>query len=296
MPYFGEIAALATAICWSLTSIVFTAASRRIGALQVNLYRLPIAVLLLAITYFALWGDVHIPVSAVWWLAISGVIGLAIGDTFLFQAMVLIGARLSMVLLALVPPMTAFLAYLFLGEMISPTGIAGIVVTVSGIIWVVAEQIPDPSGVKRRISFKGLMLGFLASAGQAVGLILAKKGLVPEMHPILATLVRMLSATIILWPLSLLVGRVKAPKKLFANDRTALKLMLAGVVVGPFLGVTLSLVSIKYTNTGVAATLMATVPVMMLPFVVFIEKEHVSWRAVVGAIITVLGVAILFLR
>ena len=96
MPHLGEIAGLATAICWSLTSIVFTIASRRIGALQVNLYRLPAAIFLLGITYFLFWGNLNVSGDVVFWLAASGVVGLAIGDTFLFQAMVIIGARLSM--------------------------------------------------------------------------------------------------------------------------------------------------------------------------------------------------------
>ncbi len=296
MPYLGEIAALTTALCWSVTSVVFTAAGRRIGALQVNLYRLPLAVLLLSITYFLWIGIVEVPLRAVFYLTLSGVIGLAIGDTFLFQAMVTIGARLSMLLLSLAPPMTAILAFLFLGERISSVGILGILITLAGVSWVVAERTPQPSGRRRRVSGKGILLGILSALGQAVGLILAKKGLVPEMHPLLATLIRMLSASLILWPLSLLIGKVKNPFTLFRHDRSAFKLVLAGVVFGPFLGVTLSLLSIKYTDTGVAATIMSTVPVLMLPLVVWYEKEHVSGRAAVGAVITVIGIAILFLR
>ncbi len=296
MPYLGEFAALATAICWSVTSVVFTAAGRRIGALQVNLYRLPLAVLLLTLTYFGLVGGSEVPLSAVFWLAVSGVVGLAIGDTFLFQAMVSIGARLSMLLLSLAPPMTAILAFLFLGERISLVGVLGIGITLAGVSWVVAERTPRTSGRRVRISGKGVLLGIFSALGQAVGLIFAKKGLVPEMHPLLATLVRMLSASLILWPLSLLIGRVKNPFALFRRDRTALRLVLTGVVFGPFLGVTLSLLSVKYTDTGVAATIMSTVPVLMLPLVVFYEKEHVSWRAVLGAVITVIGIALLFLR
>jgi len=296
MPYLGEFAALATALCWSVTSIVFTAAGRRIGALQVNLYRLPLAVLLLAVTYFLWVGRLDVPLQAVFWLAVSGVVGLAIGDTFLFQAMVTIGARLSMLLLSLAPPMTAILAFLFLGERISFVGILGIGITLAGVSWVVAERTPQPSGRRARISGKGVLLGILSALGQAVGLIFAKKGLIPEMHPLLATLIRMLSASVILWPLSLLIGKVKNPLTMFRRDHTALKLVLAGVVFGPFLGVTLSLLSIKYTDTGVAATIMSTVPVIMLPLVVLYEKEHVSWRAALGAVITVIGIALLFLR
>ena len=296
MPHLGEIAGLTTAICWSLTSIVFTIASRRIGALQVNLYRLPAAIFLLGITYFLFWGNLNVSGDVVFWLAASGVVGLAIGDTFLFQAMVIIGARLSMILMALAPPMAALLAYLFLGEIISPIGIAGIAITIAGVIWVVAERTPDPGGIKRRISLKGVLWGILAALGQAVGLILAKKGLNSDIHALLATLIRMLGATAILWPITMLSRKVKNPIRIFSNDRSAIKYMILGIIFGPYLGVTLSLVSVKYTQTGIAATLMSTMPVIMIPMVIAIEKEKVSRRAILGATIAVTGIAILFLR
>ncbi|MEJ2050411.1 MAG: DMT family transporter [Calditrichota bacterium] len=296
MPHLGEIAGLITAICWSLTSIVFTIASRRIGALQVNLYRLPAAIFLLGITYFLFWGNLNVSGEVIFWLATSGVVGLAIGDTFLFQAMVIIGARLSMILMALAPPMAALLAYIFLGEIISPLGIVGIAVTIAGVIWVVAERTPDPGGIKQRISLKGVLWGILAALGQAVGLILAKKGLNSDIHALLATLIRMLGATAILWPITLLSRKVKNPIRIFSNDRSAIKYMILGIIFGPYLGVTLSLVSVKYTQTGIAATLMSTVPVIMIPMVIAIEKEKVSRRAILGATIAVTGIAILFLR
>lgn len=296
MPYLGEIAGLTTAVCWSLTSIVFTIASRRIGALQVNLYRLPAAIFLLGLTYFLFWGNLNISGEVVFWLAASGVVGLAIGDTFLFQAMVIIGARLSMILMALAPPMAALLAYFFLGEIISPIGILGIAVTIAGVIWVVAERTPDPSGNKRRLSLKGVLWGILAAFGQAAGLILAKKGLNSDIHALLATLIRMLGAAAILWPLTLLTGKVKSPIRIFSKDRGAIKYMILGIIFGPYLGVTFSLVSVKYTQTGIAATLMSTMPVIMIPMVIAIEKEKVSSRAILGAAVAVAGIAILFLR
>jgi drug/metabolite transporter (DMT)-like permease len=292
----GEIAGLTTAICWSLTSIAFTAASRRLGALQVNLYRLPVALILLSLTYFLFWRDFHISTDVVLWLITSGIVGLAIGDTFLFQAMVLIGARLSMILMALAPPMAAIMAYIFLFEVINPVGILGIAITIVGIVWVVAERTPDASGVRRRISFRGVIWGILAALGQAAGLILAKKGLVSDINPILATLIRMIGATVILWPLSLLTGQVQGPIKVFSKDRSAIKWMLIGIIFGPYLGVTFSLIAVKYTQTGIAATLMSTMPVIMIPMVIAIEKEKPSWRAIVGAAIAVAGIAILFLR
>jgi drug/metabolite transporter (DMT)-like permease len=296
IPYPGEISGLLTAVCWSLTSIAFTAASRRVGALQVNLYRLPAALVLLSFTYFLFWGWVNLDNAAVGWLFASGVVGLAIGDTFLFQAMVIIGARLSMILMALAPPIAAILAYFFLHEIISSIGVLGIVVTIAGVGWVVAERTPAEGGKYHRISFKGIFLGTMAALGQAVGLILAKKGLITDINPIMATLIRMIGATIILWPVAMFTRQIQNPVRIFARDRSAIKWMIIGIIFGPYLGVTFSLLAVKYTHTGIAATLMSTMPVIMLPMVVLIEKEKPSIRAIIGAFIAVAGIAILFLR
>ncbi|GAB4342503.1 MAG: DMT family transporter [Calditrichia bacterium] len=295
MPFLGEIAGLVTAVCWSVTSIVFSKASQRIGSLQVNLLRLPLAIILLVFTISLLeqWSvSSH---SAIIWLSLSGVIGLALGDSFLFEAFVQIGSRLSMLLLSLAPPMTAILAFFILGETISPLGIAGIVVTIAGVSWVVTEK-REEGDDRKRINLRGIIYGLLAALGQAVGLILAKQGLSENLPPILATLIRMSAAALILWPLSLTSRRVKNPFRMLKSDLTALRLLLTGVFFGPFVGVTLSLVSVKYTDTGIAATLMSTVPVIMLPLVVWLEKERLTWRAVWGAVVTVAGVALLFLR
>ena len=296
MPFLGEIAALTTACLWSVTAIVFTQASKRIGGLQVNLFRIPVAVVLLATTYFLFWGDLNVSRQAALMLAISGVIGLAIGDTFLFKAMAIIGSRLSMLLMATTPAMTALLAYFFLGEPLTLIMIVGILVTLAGVSWVVVERVPTEQEAAHRLTLKGLLFGILGALGQAVGLIFAKKGLIPEMHPLLATLIRMTSAALILWPLMLLARKVKNPLRLFGSDLTSLRYLLIGVVCGPFLGVTMSLTAIKLTDTGVAATLMSTVPVTMLPLVVLIEKERLTTRAIAGAFVAVAGVVILMLR
>jgi drug/metabolite transporter (DMT)-like permease len=296
MPYLGEIAGLTTALCWSLTAIVFTAASKRIGSLQVNLYRLPMALTLLFVSYFFIDGRFEILRSNLSWLLASGVVGLAIGDSFLFEAMVLIGARLSMILMALAPPITALLAYFFLGETVGFTGILGIAVTIGGVSWVVAERRSDSNSLPNKISWFGILCGVLGALFQAIGLILAKKGLSAEVSPLLATLIRMSGATAAMWSVTLFLRKIKNPVQLFKADYTALKQMLLAVVFGPVLGVTLSLVAIKYTETGIAATLIATVPVVMIPFLIVIEKEWPTWRAVLGAVVTVGGIAMLFLR
>ncbi len=295
MQLLGEMAAMGTAICWSFSSVLFAVASKRVGPLVINLLRLPLAIFLLFTTYFLLKGDFSIAWQSAVYLALSGIIGLAIGDTFLFNSMVMVGARLSMLLLSLSPPITALLAYVFLGEVLGYWDVLGILVTLVGVIWVVLERPEKNPVIQKQLMWKGVVLGLLSAVAQSVGLLWAKMGLVASVDPLYGTLIRMSSAAIILWPLSFLLKRVKNPVKLIQADTTALKFLLAGVVMGPFLGVWLSLVAVKYTNTGIAATIMSVVPVTMIPLSIKFEKEKPTVRSVLGAVVAIAGIAILFL-
>lgn len=286
---------MGTAICWSFSSVLFAVASKRVGPLVINLLRLPLAILLLFTTYLVINGNFSIPWHSASYLALSGLMGLAIGDTFLFNSMVLIGARLSMLLLSLSPPITALLAFVFLGEVLSPLDILGIGVTLAGVVWVVLERPDNNPVIQKPYLVKGVILGILSAVAQAVGLLWAKMGLTPQVDPLYGTLIRMGSAALILWPLSFLLKRVKNPFKIIKADTTAIKFLLSGVVMGPFLGVWLSLIAVKNTNTGIAATIMSVVPVTMIPLSIKFEKERPSIRSVFGAVVAIAGIAILFL-
>ena len=228
-------------------------------------------------------------------LAISGIIGLVIGDTFLFKAFTMIGTRLSMLLMSLTPAMSAILAYFFLGERIVFLGIFGMIITLFGIILVVFDRKEkDVSHSKRGL---GILYGILGAAGQALGLIFAKFAFEEsDINGFLATFVRLFAAAILILPLSVLLRRYKNPFKLYKSDSKGLALIFGGTFFGPFLGITLSLVSIAHTKVGIASTLMATVPVIMLPIGKFVFKDHITLKAIIGSVIAVAGVAILFLR
>jgi drug/metabolite transporter (DMT)-like permease len=228
-------------------------------------------------------------------LAISGIIGLIIGDTFLFKAFTMIGTRLSMLLMSLTPAMSAILAYFFLDERIALLGIIGMIITLFGIVLVVFDRKEkDASHSKRGL---GILYGILGALGQAVGLIFAKLAFEESnINGFLATFVRLFSAAILILPVSILLRRYKNPITLYKSDTKGLALTLGGTFFGPFLGITLSLISIANTSVGIASTLMATVPVIMLPIGKFVFKDHINLKAIIGAVIAVAGVAILFLR
>ena len=292
----GELSALLTAGLWSCSSIIFAAAIRRIGSVQVNVARLVFAGVLLFITIVVMGFDVRLSFMQFVNLGISGLIGLVFGDTVLFKAFHDSGARISMLVMSLAPAISALLAYFFLGEVLSIWGILGIVVTTAGIVVVVIAG-RQGSSAMAGISQRGIVYGFLGAIGQGAGLIFARLAFNEgAINGFVATFIRIVTSIIILTPLTMATGRLKNPIRIFLGNKRALVLTLAGSVLGPYLGITFSLIAITYTKVGIAATLMATVPILMLPLVRMIYKERLSWHAIVGACVAVAGVAILFLR
>jgi drug/metabolite transporter (DMT)-like permease len=290
----GEIAALGTAFCWAFTGIFFAEAARRIGALRVNLLRLPLALVLLS-GALAATGTSLSTLSAprVGLLAASGVVGLTIGDLALFASLVRIGPRVVALLMALAPVFATLAGAIGLGELPGPLALAGMAVTLAGVGWVVLER---RDGQAHPFEHRGaIALGVVAAACQGVGLVLAKAGMAGEVPPLAATWVRMGVATAGMWLLALLAGRTAGLAIVDGARRGAMP-VLGGAVSGPFVGVWLSLIAARYTDVGVAATLMATTPVLIIPLVMFTERYRPSPRAVLGALVAIAGVALLFGR
>lgn len=294
--YAGELAALGTACCWTVTSMSFEAAGKRIGSLSLNGIRLALALAVLSV-----WCWIHrghpLPIDAsghAWgWLALSGLVGFAIGDLCLFRAFVLIGARLSMLMMSLVPPITALAAWALMGEQLSGLEWLGMGITIAGISWVVLERRKDESGQAVRAPIKGVLLGFGGAAGQALGLVLSKYGM-GEYDAFASTWIRVLAGLISFALIYTALGwwpKVKAALR----HKSGMTYTGLGAFFGPFLGVSLSLVAVQLTHAGVAATLMALVPVIILAPAHFIAKEEITLRAVAGAVVAVAGSALLFL-
>jgi drug/metabolite transporter (DMT)-like permease len=325
--HIGELAALGAAMCWVFTSLAFAAAGRRIGPTAVNITRIFLALLVLLCINRVLFGHFVPPVSqaSLWLLALSGLIGLSLGDQMLFTAFVDVGPRISMLLMTLAPPVAAALAWPLLDEPLGWLEVLGIAVTVAGIAWVVLER-PERRRSDRprpRHHVRGVILGSLAGVCQAVGLILSKMGMghVPgwemdRVDPWTATMYRMMFAavgiSIAVGLMRLRAGKRRADQVIDVSPETehlpdpapsprdrqlsfAFLMVLIGVTFGPVLGVWNSMVAVDQAEAGIAATLMAMTPVFILPFAVWLEKEDISPRAIGGAIIAVGGVAILTL-
>jgi len=299
-PFYGELAALATAVCWTCSSLAFSAAGRRIGSLSLNLIRLVIAFLYIS-AYCRIRRGSWLPTDAspeAWrLLMISGLIGFVLGDLCLFKAFLLLGPRLSMLIMSLAPPIAAGLGWVVLGERIGLMGGVGMVVTLGGVAWVVLERQAGPEGAQKTTAnefAKGATLAFLGAVGQSVGLVLSKIGM-QSYDPFAATQIRILAGIVGFAAIFFAVrwwGRTLQGLR----DTKGMAFAALGAFAGPFVGVSLSLLAIQHTETGVAATIMATVPVLIIPAVVLLHKERVSARAALGAVVAVSGVALLVLR
>ena len=295
--YAGEIAALATAFFWAAGPSFFGLAGLELGSVVVNRLRLLAASLIILSLHWALAGSplpLDAGVQAWFWLALSGAVGLVAGDAMLFQALVVLGTRLTMLVFSLSPVMAALIAWGFLGETLRPGQILGMAVTLSGIAWVVLHQ-DDETTLSRRAYGTGILLAAGAALGQAVGFTLAKKGLSTDLPALSGHVIRLGSATLLMWLLTLARGRALITLRAAFKGRRGLAFTLAGTLFGPVLGVWISLYAVQHCEVGVAATLMALTPVILLPVGRYGFGEKLGWQAVAGTVLAVAGVGLLFL-
>jgi len=303
--HFGEFAALLTAVFWTVTALVFESASRKVGSLSVNLIRLCLAFVLLTV-YSWITRGLFLPIDASkyqWvWLSLSGLVGFVLGDLFLFRSYEVISARIAMLIMALAPPIAALISWGALGEHLNAKQGAGMLLTFAGIALVVLKRGVNPDEedfesrhkkVRLNYPLSGLLLAFGGAVGQAGGLVLSKIGM-QNYNVIAAVQIRVITGIVGFTVIFFLFNRWKSLFSAFKNAR-AIKNISIGAFFGPFLGVSFSLLSIKYTSTGVASAIMSIVPVLIIAPAVFLFKEKFNSKELIGALITVGGVMLFFL-
>lgn len=230
------------------------------------------------------------------YLVLSGLIGLVLGDTFLFKSLDEIGPRYTMLIMSSNPAIGAIIAYFTFSEVIQPIGMIGMAITIFGIILVINQQ-PDEEVAKFKITRKGIVFGFLAALGQGLGLIFTKLAYFEgSLNPLVATFLRIFSSFIILLPIGYISKRITIERfRLLFNGKTFL-LLLLGSFIGPYLGITLSYIAIANAPIGIASTIMSFQPILMLPISKVLHKEKYSWKSIIGATLAVLGLVLLFVR
>jgi drug/metabolite transporter (DMT)-like permease len=298
--YFGQLAALATSVAWSFTSVFFTLSGRQVGSAVVNRIRLLLAVIITALTHLVLTGYL-LPLDAEPWrwgyMSLSGLIGFLIGDAFLFQAFVMIGPRLSMLIMALAPVFSTVLGWVLLHEVLTGRELAGIGLAVVGVALVVSDRGNHRSKPPEEAHHYplGLLFALGGSLGQAGGLFLSKLGLQGDFPALSGNLIRLIAASSAIWLLALLGGQIRPTFERLRERPAALKPLVAGAVGGPFIGVWLSLIAVQLAPLGIASTLMSLTPVILLPVSYFWFGERFGALAIAGTVVAFAGTALLFL-
>lgn len=294
--HYGEVAALMVAFFWSITALSFEAASKKVGSLPVNIIRLIIGVAFLSVMNWMSRG-LLLPTDASlhnWiWLSVSGLIGFVIGDFLLFRSFMVIGAWLAMLIMTLAPPMAAVFGWLLLDEHLSMMSLAGMVITLAGIVVVIFRPEGKNGNVAVSKPIAGLLFAFGGALGQALGIVFSKYGM-QQYSPFAATQIRIIAGIIGFIVLITLLGKWVSVRSALM-DRQAMIPTTIGSFFGPFLGVSFSLLAIQHTSTGVASTIMALVPIFIIPPSILLFKHKITIREILGTIISLCGVALFFL-
>lgn len=306
---------LVVALSWTATALCADIASHRIGAQPLNLIRMGLSLFLLALFLLVVTGS-PAPVGAdpkTWfWLALSGLVGYVFGDFCLFNSYVIFGSKFGQLFMTLAPPMAGISGWIMLGERMSWHSWIAMVVTLAGIaISILAKDTGSGSGrvrLRLKLPLKGILFGIGAGVGQGVGLVLSKIGLehyaaalpagTPESvvfaMPFAGTFIRAVFGFIGFFIL-LCLRRQLRDVGAALGDRRGMRFALLATVFGPFIGVSLSLMAVEYAQAGIASTLMALTPVLIIVPYSLIYKQRIKLQEVLGTLVTITGVAMFFL-
>ncbi|MBP3269211.1 MAG: DMT family transporter [Bacteroidales bacterium] len=310
MNHIGEIISLIVAVSWTFSAWYADKASRRIGSMETNVIRLVLATIFLSALLWITIGHPY-PVFAngkAWlWLGLSALVGYVFGDYCLFNSYLCIGPRLGQLMMTIAPPMAAVAGWLMLGESMSWKSILAMAVTLCGIGISILSR-GEKHQLKLDIPIKGILLGIGAGTGQGVGLVLSKIGMehyaagVPadasaamqSMLPFASTLIRAIVGAIGFFILLSLGGGIKSLGKA-VKDPQGMKYATLLTIFGPALGVSLSLMAVRYANAGIASTLMALAPVLIIAPDVLVNKHKIKLKEIIGVLVSISGVAMFFL-
>ena len=304
----GELIAILTTLCWSLGIFPFTEAAKRIGAGPLNQYRLLLAWIIISVILF-FSDDLNIiqlfikpqPYHYIF-LGLSGIIGFSIGDYCSFTSFKLLGPKLGSLYTTFAPGAALIIGYITLNETINFIGIIGIFTTIGGVIWLTfsKKDAYEASKIGYKRDQKGIIYGIIGALCQGTGLVLSKYGMeyysekLPTMH---AVWIRLLFAFAGAFVVSILLGKLKANSKpIFTNEKNNLPYLFLGTLLGPVMGVTLSLLAIQQLEVAVAQTIFALLPLFVLPISLVVYKEKITWQSVFACFIALTGVLLLIWR
>ncbi|MBN2657780.1 MAG: DMT family transporter [Spirochaetales bacterium] len=292
----GQVFALLTALCWAQNSLIYSSLGRKTGSDAVTHIRLWLAVPVMLVVNYLFTGQLspfHLPLQPLILILLSGFFGFFVADLFLFRAFVEIGPREALVVMTISPVFGLIFSRIFLDETLSLLKIGGILIILTGVIWVILVE-KEGGNQGRGHGLRGFFYALLGALTQAIGLIFAKMGMMEGVHPVSTNFIRITAGLAGLFVYSLIRKKVKSDFAAFGNLRN-FSLLLFAVIVGPVLGIILSLYALNWAPVGIITTLMQVSPVLLLPVDIFIFRKKVSAGAIAGTVLAVGGTTLLFL-
>ena len=309
MVYLGEVISLGVAVSWTITALFAEVASKRLGALQLNVIRMLLSLVMLGGTLWWFTGSffpLHADASTWFWLSLSGFVGYLLGDYCLFNSYILIGSRFGQLFMTLAPPTAAITAWMVLDETLSLQALLGMIVTLTGISISILNK-GSSHKLSLKLPFKGVLFGIGAGIGQGVGLVLSKVGMnhyeasiplecesVMDMLPFASTFMRAVTGAIGFLLVMMLQKQLFTLKRT-VGDGKGMGAAIGATITGPFIGVAFSLMAVQYTEAGVASTLMALTPVLILWPSHFFFVQQITFKEIIGACISVFGASLFFI-
>jgi drug/metabolite transporter (DMT)-like permease len=293
----GEIAGLTAAFLWALSSVVYSFLGQKIPPLQLNIFKGIAAIFLILVTLIIQDREFAViepfPLTL---LALSGLVGIGLGDTAYFLALNNLGARKTLVLETLSPPLGAFLAFIFIGETIAPLDWCGIFLTLLGVLWVISEQTVDKNSIKTQY---GILWAVLAALAQAVGAVLSRFALLDsQVSPLESSLIRIgtgVAIALILTQISFVPTQTTLIKTIQTFSKGTVGIIFLAAFGSTYLGIWLQQTSLKFAPTGIAQTLLATSPLFVIPLTLMMG-EKVTFKSFLGVVIALIGIGLLFIR
>lgn len=311
MHYLGELISLGVAFSWTIAALASEVGSKHLGVFVMNVWRMAMALLLSAGLMWLVFGQpypVYCGAEGWVWLLASGFVGYFFGDWCLFNSYLTIGSRYGQLFMTLAPMFTALFAWVLIGQTLSWSALLAMAVTLTGIGVSVAGRGHNGHHVSLELPTRGILYGIGAALGQGVGLVLSKIGLdyytanvpqavLPEVEsylPFGANMIRCVAGLVCFSGWLILSGQAHRMKDSLSDHRGLTAMMIA-VFSGPFIGVGFSLMAVQYTAAGIASTIMAMTPILILPASRWLFHQPITLRSVVGAVISVVGVSLFFL-
>jgi drug/metabolite transporter (DMT)-like permease len=301
----AELAAVAAALAWTFSSLTFGLASRAVGAAPVNQFRLlaavPVMLFVHALTVGGAWPS-NLSLQRTWTLAVSGVMGLAIGDLGYFYALSLVGPRLSSVVQASWPAMAMLMAWGMYGEAPGQRQGIGLALTTLGVVLVLLRSRDGSSwrpDLTQRQRILGILGAFVAAFGQAFGMTLSRVAMaagpdLPDgLPPLSATVVRLVAGTAAAIAIA---AMQRQPLAFLALQKggAPLRNTLIGTFFGPVVGIWLSMYATRHaSHAGTAAALMSLTPLFLLPVSWIAYRARINGLAALGTALAVAGAIVL---